>query len=136
VSALGTPPFSYQWGLGASNIVGATNATLVLTNLLPVNSGIYSVSVTNNYGAVTTNINLVVLPFVVNPDPAKLLMTTNGFHLQLDNVYASHSLIISASTDLVNWLPMFTNVAVTGAVQFVDSTVTNIPQRFYRATEQ
>jgi len=136
VLALGTPPFSYQWGFNASNIVGATNVTLVLTNLLPVNSGIYSVSVTNNYGAVTTNVNLVVLPFAANPDPAKLLMTTNGFQLQLDNVYASKSLIISASTDLVKWLPIYTNAPVTGTVQFVDSTVTNIPQRFYRATEQ
>ena len=136
VSALGTPPFTYQWRFNASNLVGATNATLVLTNLLPVNSGIYSVSVTNNYGAACTNVSLLVLPFAVNPDPAKLLMTTNGFQLQLDNVYASKSLIISASTDLLNWLPIYTNAPITGAVQFVDTTATNIPQRFYRATEQ
>ena len=136
VSALGTPPFSYQWEFNASNIAGATNATLVLTNLLPVNSGIYSVSITNNYGNVTTNVNLLVLPFAVNTDPTRLLMTTNGFQMQLDNVYASNSLIIWASTDLVNWMPILTNAPVTGTVQYVDSSVTNLPMRFYRAIEQ
>jgi hypothetical protein len=63
-------------------------------------------------------------------------MTTNGLQLRLNGVFASQSVVIYASTDLLSWLPILTNPPATGSVLFLDSSATNRPRRFYRATEQ
>ena len=41
VGAAGTGPFLYQWFVGTSTIVGATNSSLTLTNLQYTNNGGY-----------------------------------------------------------------------------------------------
>jgi len=58
----GTAPLTYQWRKGTGNLVnggnvsGATSASLVLTSVLAVDAGSYSVVVTNNAtGSVTSN---------------------------------------------------------------------------------
>ena len=55
VTATGAPPLSCQWRLGGTNIVGATNATLTLTNVQFNQSGNYSVLVTNAYGSILSS---------------------------------------------------------------------------------
>ncbi len=61
VTATGTQPLSYQWYDNNSNpINNATNTTLTLSNLLPSQSGNYSVIVSNIYGTATTNATLQV----------------------------------------------------------------------------
>jgi hypothetical protein len=55
VMASGTPPLSCQWRFGGTNIVGATNATLTLTNVQFNQSGNYSVLVTNAYGSILSS---------------------------------------------------------------------------------
>ncbi len=65
VSASGSAPLSYQWLLNSNNLPGATNATLTLTNVQPVNDGNYSVIVSNPFGTVTSsNALLTVNPIV------------------------------------------------------------------------
>ena len=50
----GSMTMYYQWFLNGTNIlIGQTNASLVLTNIQPVNAGDYSVVITNNQGSVT-----------------------------------------------------------------------------------
>jgi hypothetical protein len=99
-------------------------------------AGTYSVVVGNGYGNVTNNAALAVQPFVFNVGAARPLMTTNGLKLQLDSVYSSNPVVLFASTNLVNWLPILTNPPTTGSVLFLDVAATNLPQRFYRATER
>jgi hypothetical protein len=41
--------------------------------------------------------------------------------------------VIEASTNLVDWIPIFTNSTLSGSFAFTDQTATNIPSRFYRA---
>ncbi len=55
VVAGGTGPFSYQWSFNGTNISGATNATLTLTNLHPYQSGSYAVTITTPYGTITSS---------------------------------------------------------------------------------
>ena len=55
VSAGGTEPINYQWSFNHVLIAGATNATLVLTNLHSWQSGDYSVTVSNELGSVTSS---------------------------------------------------------------------------------
>jgi hypothetical protein len=55
VEATGSPPLAYQWVFnGSTAIAGATGSVLSLTNVQATQAGIYSVTVTNLYGAVTS----------------------------------------------------------------------------------
>jgi alpha-tubulin suppressor-like RCC1 family protein len=135
VGATGTPPLAYQWQFSETNILNQTNPMLTLLNVQPANSGIYSVVITNNYGSISTNVTLFVQPFSLNTGSTNLMMTTNGFQLLLNGVLTTNPVIILQSTDLVNWLPIYTNPATTGSIQFLDVTATNLPAGFYRAQE-
>ncbi len=69
VAALGSKPFSFQWSFGTTNIAGATNATLTLTNVQFNQAGNYAVIVSNNIGA-TPSSNAVLTVLAVPPcDP-------------------------------------------------------------------
>jgi hypothetical protein len=63
-------------------------------------------------------------------------MTTNGFSMQLSGLNGTGPVVIYASTNLLNWMPIFTNPAFTGTIPYIDSAATNFLQRFYKATEQ
>ncbi len=51
VIALGAPPLRYQWQKSTTDILDATNATLVFTTASVNDAGNYRVVVTNDYGA-------------------------------------------------------------------------------------
>lgn len=84
VTATGTSPLRYQWQLNGTNLpnkspyIGATNSTLILTNVQLSEAGTYSIIVTNIYGSASTNASLTVLsfpPVITNASP---LFQTNG----------------------------------------------------------
>ena len=50
VTATGAAPLAYQWQFGGTNLPGATNVTLTLTNVQFAQAGNYSVAVTNLLG--------------------------------------------------------------------------------------
>lgn len=54
VFATGTNPMIYQWNLAGQPVAGATNATLVISNVQPINTGTYTVVVTNAGGMITS----------------------------------------------------------------------------------
>ncbi len=61
VSASGTAPLTYQWNLNSTNIVGATNTTLNLTNVQLSDGGNYAVVVSNTTSSVaSSNASLTV----------------------------------------------------------------------------
>ncbi len=66
VRANGQPPFAYQWRFDGATIPGATNRTLVLTNLAFTQAGPYQVVVANEFGAATS----AVATLTVNYPPA------------------------------------------------------------------
>jgi hypothetical protein len=72
VGASGNTPLAYSWRFNATNVlVGATNATLTITNAQRTNAGSYTIVVTNAFGAVTS----MPATLAVNPatgPPAKL----------------------------------------------------------------
>jgi hypothetical protein len=55
VTATGTAPLIYQWNFKGANIVGATNATLTVTNVQSSQAGNYAVSITNAYGSTVSS---------------------------------------------------------------------------------
>jgi hypothetical protein len=80
VTASGTAPLKYQWSIDAAPINGATNASLVLSNVhLP--SHTVTVVVTNLYGGATNSVALTVqdtLPPVVTLNGSNLLYVELG----------------------------------------------------------
>ena len=62
VTAQGTEPLTCQWYFNQTNsLAGATNTTLVLSNVSPAQAGSYAVSVTNAYGGASGTASLVVI---------------------------------------------------------------------------
>jgi len=70
VSASGSPAPAYQWYRNGTPISGATNSTLMLSNLPATASGPYSVVVTNSAGSVTSAVATVT---VVSPGNAAII---------------------------------------------------------------
>ncbi len=82
VAAGGTAPLGYQWRFYGSNVPGATNTVLLISNAQPANSGNYDVVVTNSVGVATSivaSLTVLVTPPSVISQPADLsvLVGTN-----------------------------------------------------------
>ena len=60
---------------------------------------------------------------------------TNGFQLTFAGVVPGRTNVVEGSTNLFAWIPVSTNVSVTNNFTMVDSTATNLCQRFYRVRE-
>ena len=57
---------------------------------------------------------------------------TNQFGFNLNWASSEASVVVEASTDLINWQPVQTNTLTTGSAYFSDPQWTNYPGRFYR----
>ena len=53
-TASGTAPLFYQWKFNGTNLAGATNATLIRSNVQPSHAGNYLLVATNTAGAATS----------------------------------------------------------------------------------
>jgi len=79
-AATGTSKVSYQWQRNGQNLPGETNATLVLNDAQPANSGDYMVVVSNRSGSLTSRpATLVVL------GAPEILALSGGGELDLGN---------------------------------------------------
>jgi hypothetical protein len=68
VTATSTLPVNYQWAFNGTNIVGATNSTLAISNVVPTNLGTYTVVASNLLGSVaSSNASLSMYPIIVSP---------------------------------------------------------------------
>ena len=127
VDAASELPLAYQWFLNGTNILSCTSSCLELTNLLFSDSGLYTVVVSNSFGAVTSApVAVNVIPAVERrPVPGAQLMGGAGNVVNLD--YA----------DLLKPVPTWTllgSVSLASTSQYYfDLTLPLPPQRFYRA---
>jgi hypothetical protein len=133
-AAAGTTPLSYQWRRNGLSFAAATGTSLSLTNVQWADAGGYDLVVSNYYGMVTS----VVAALTVN-GPAILVnngnfgLGPNGFRFDV-GCMPGQTVVIQASTNLVGWLPVQTDVVTSaGIVGFTDGDAGTVPQRFYRA---
>ena len=61
VSAVGSPPFTFQWQLNGVNIADATTDTYRIPNVQTTDGGTYTVTVTDGGGATTSNLTSVIV---------------------------------------------------------------------------
>lgn len=127
VTAAGTGPLAYQWMFNGTNIIAATNAILSLNNVTTVQSGNYSVVVTNNFGSITSaTVNLVISLAVAVITPVSSINGQFGLSIVGQPGY---QYVVQASTNLVNWVSIATNIS---PFEFVDADTSRFQQRFYR----
>jgi hypothetical protein len=136
--------FTYSLVLGPANMDVSNlpaNGVLKWTPTAVQAPGLNSicVMVTDNNTPPLSAINcfsVLVLPPpapTITVPPAQAVSATNGFQFTL-NTQPNITWRIDASSNLLNWQPVLTNVAGTdGLLQFTDLLATNFPQRFYRA---
>ncbi|MBI5770924.1 MAG: immunoglobulin domain-containing protein [Verrucomicrobia bacterium] len=74
VAAFGSSPVFYQWRKDGANVVGATNATLVLSNITTASAGSYTVVVSNQIAVLPPTISNIATSaaatLAVNTAPA------------------------------------------------------------------
>ena len=120
------------------NVVGPTSNALTLANVSLADLGYYQVVVTNLYGSVTSRAAALAmnnLPFALLATPGSRGSNSGPFAFNLSGPVGSN-VVIFASTNLHNWIPLATNPLTLGTLIFMDKQSTNYPRRFYRATMQ
>jgi len=133
VTASGTPSPGYQWRFNGNNISGANSTSLVLPMVHYTNSGDYVVVASNSSGSMTSSVAVLTVLL-----PLELRAPTGGLSGFRFTVACSSNVEfrIEGSTNLINWTPLLTNSTSTGLYNFIDSTATNFPHRFYRARHE
>src|SRR5262249_15086613 len=73
-------PITFQWQLNGTNVVGATNGLLMITNAQAADAGTYRVLIRNPYSATNLSADLVVTPSspIFLAQPASAQTFTNG----------------------------------------------------------
>jgi len=126
-------------GSAISVSTGLANVTVLAAALGQTNAVItaeYS-DPAGNFNSSTNSLTQSIVAVVTLPPPSKmsLVPSFNGRNItaQLAGV-AGQTYVIQASTDMIHWTAISTNVAdVGGAVSLVDSNAVAYPSRFYRA---
>jgi hypothetical protein len=131
VTGIGQSPLSYQWWFNTTNLLWATNACLVLTNVQAADAGDYSVVVSNAYNSVTSAPAHLVIATVWLDTPSR--EPDGKFGLTLHSP-AGKPCELWASTNLNQWTLVATLTNETGTASFTDP-VTNLSRRFYRARQ-
>jgi hypothetical protein len=122
----GSPPFSYQWRFNGTNLAGATNLTLVLTNVQLADAGVYALRVTNSAGYASASATLAVGTVWLEG----VSQAVGGCQFNLHSPTGALC-VVEASTNLVNWTPLATLTNGTGLTAFT-TPVAGFPRRFYR----
>jgi hypothetical protein len=109
VIAIGPPPLSYQWRFNGADIAGATNTSLLLTNVQSSQAGYYDVLVRNSYG---TNASPAAFLTVLEPPP--VILTHPADTIAIAGHSASFS-VAAAGTPPLSYEWQFNGTDIAGA---------------------
>jgi pectate lyase len=129
----GTGPLAYQWYYNTNTpVANATNSALTINNIQTTNAGTYSVTVTNIAGSVTsTNAILAASSANTTPQLSDFTFSNGTFSLTI-NGNSGPDYIVQASTNLVDWVNIFTNHSPVPPFVWSDTAASNFSKRFYR----
>ena len=92
VQATGSAPLRYQWRREGINILNATNSSLNITNVQSTHAGNYTVVVTNNYGAVTSAVAVLIvhnLPTILGQPQSQTVIAGSSVSFSVSAVDAT-----------------------------------------------
>jgi hypothetical protein len=128
VTASGVPAVSYQWFFHGTNLIGATNDVLWLSDIGLPDAGYYAVVVTNVLGSVTSS--NVLLSVYASAAPALNALSyspASGAEFSVAG-FPGYNYTIEASTNLIDWVPLLNS----NSPFIFSDTNADLPQRFYR----
>ena len=105
VTASGTPPITCQWQFAGVNLANATNNSLTLNNVQPIQAGQYGVVVANGYGSPVTSssaaLTATTIPLAAAVDYAGPVWSSSGNAQWFGQVSVAHD---SADAAQSGWL--------------------------------
>ena len=128
-----TTSLSYQWRLNGADLSGGTRSAFVRTNVQPADMGVYSVLISNSLGIATSTNAILSLEGIVP------VIKADGFNVNGFQIGARGSpgvYVLEASSDFLGWVPIATNSALSGTVEFLDRDAFSFVRRFYRVRMQ
>lgn len=144
----GPESFYYQWQFNGTNLPGATNGDLILTNATGAEAGNYQAIVSFSLGGTPYSAGSAVASITVLPAPVQIPILLTAPVLQSNGsliiaatapgggsfpLTNSSLFVLQASSDLLHWTALTNNVTVTnGAISFNDPAAVSTPARFYR----
>lgn len=134
--ATGSPALAYQWLFNGTNISGASNVLFQIFNVQATNAGFYQVIVSNAFGAGTSSIatlRVLGVPVSFTTTPGSIQYANGQFTLQINGLTGQGPVVIQSSSNLTDWLSVYTNASGFGQFQFIDTNVGNLPFGWYRA---
>jgi alpha-tubulin suppressor-like RCC1 family protein len=67
---VGALPIAFQWRFDGTNLLGATNSVLAVTNVLPAKAGLYTLVASNGLGVITNSeMELLMVPIILENHP-------------------------------------------------------------------
>lgn len=111
----------------------SVSSTLTINNVSTNDVGSYYAVVTDLLGGSvkTSSATLSITPPVAAVTSGSAMMS-KGFKLQFSGPIGSN-LVIEATSDMVHWSPISTNVLTSGSVTYTDVVAKTLSGRFYRA---
>jgi hypothetical protein len=125
---------AYQWKFSGTNLPGATNSALVLTNVQLPQAGPYFVTITNSAG--TTNSAVALLRLLVSPSLSLSVanITSTNVSIPLTSITGlNYTLQYKNALTDPNWTTIPSSILGNGgAIILQDPTPPIQPARFYR----
>jgi uncharacterized repeat protein (TIGR01451 family) len=121
-----------EWNIGTLNTNAGAQLTLTVqptSNGSFINSALVTASTPDPNPDDDSASATITAAVPTPPQLSATFVKTNGLFQFAITSGAGQTNIIQASTNLVNWIPIYTNV---GSFIFTDPKATNYPDRFYR----
>jgi uncharacterized protein YdaL len=131
VEAVGSEPVHYQWRHNGSVINGATNVSFGIPVVRPVDAGVYSVDVSNDFGT-TASTEATLSVFA----PPLQIQNTNGITLTFRAISGVAYGVEYKSLSGAGWSMLITTSGVSGTVTVPDGPASGQPMRLYRLWAQ
>ena len=130
VGVAGTAP-GYQWRFGGTDLPGATNISLTITNVQLANQGSYQLVASNLAGMVISAVaRLTLTGTPILQDLARL--PDGSVRLDLSGT-PNRNYAIEAAPDLAHWTVLTTIAYTNGVMPLIDPSGAAMTNRFYRA---
>ena len=127
--ATGTGVLKYAWKFNGQTILGATAPTLTLNKVSAAQAGIYSVTVSSQFGVTNSISALTVVESPAATLGAMTRLANGNFTFPVTGV-PGYKYVVQATTDLTHWTSVATNTA---PFVFEDTQTVDNEKRFFRA---